>query len=164
MITELPKRWRFPPLGVLVIVISLATLQHAMAQESGQEIFEDNCAACHTIGKGKLVGPDLAGVTSRREASWLERQIGDPESLIDEEDPIALQLMEESDGVPMPSPELSDEEIAAVIGYLKSTESRASVETSLPSQYLPTVLISAAVVLLLTLIALIGGRKKVDVR
>ena len=164
MTIVLPKRWRFSPIGVLVIVISLATLQQAKAEESGLEIFEDNCAACHTIGKGKLVGPDLAGVTSRREAGWLVRQIGDPEALIDEEDPIALQLMEESDGVPMPSPELSDEEIAAVIGYLKSTESQVSVETSLPSQYLPTVLISVAVLVLLTLIALIGGRKKVDVR
>ena len=52
MTIGLPKRWRFSPIGVLVIVISLATLQQAKAEESGLEIFEDNCAACHTIGKG----------------------------------------------------------------------------------------------------------------
>jgi mono/diheme cytochrome c family protein len=32
------------------------------APERGQHIFADKCARCHTIGAGKLVGPDLATI------------------------------------------------------------------------------------------------------
>jgi hypothetical protein len=110
------------------------------------------------------VGPDLAGVTSRREESWLKRQIKDPESLIDEKDPIALQLLKEADDVPMPPPDLSDEQVMAVIAYLKSTEQQAIVSTGFPSQYVPTVLIAVIVLIGLTLIGLKAGSKKVDVR
>lgn len=31
----------------------------------GAEIFKQSCAACHSIGGGKLVGPDLKGVSAR---------------------------------------------------------------------------------------------------
>src|SRR4029450_2119355 len=29
------------------------------------------CSACHTFGKGSLIGPDLKGVTNRRTRAWL---------------------------------------------------------------------------------------------
>ncbi len=164
MITEGSKRWRASALGVLVAVIWLAPIEQGEAAETGREIFQNNCAACHTIGKGKLVGPDLAGVTSRREGSWLRRQIKDPEGLIAEKDPIALQLLQEADDVPMASLELSDGEVAAVIAYLKSIEKQAVVTTGLPSQYIPTVVISILVLIGLTLIGLKAGSKNVDVR
>ena len=164
MITGFSKRWRVPALVVLVAVIWLGPTRNGQAAETGQEIFLNNCAACHTIGKGKLVGPDLAGVTSRREESWLNRQIKDPERLIAEKDPIAMQLLQEADNVPMVSLELSDAEVAAVISYLKSTEQQADVAIGLPSQYVPTVLISILVLIGLTLIGLKAGSKNVDVR
>ncbi len=147
-----------------MVVIWLGPIKHGRAAETGQQIFQDNCAACHTIGKGKLVGPDLAGVTSRREESWLKRQIKDPESLIAENDPIAIKLLKEADDVAMVSLELSDAEVASVIAYLKSTETQADVAVGLPSQYVPTVLISILALIGLTLIGLKAGAKKVDVR
>jgi mono/diheme cytochrome c family protein len=164
MITGFSNRWCIPALGVLMIAAWLGPINHGQAAESGQQIFQDTCAPCHTIGKGKTVGPDLAGVTSRREESWLKRQIKDPESLIDEKDPIALQLLKEADDVPMPPPDLSDEQVMAVIAYLKSTEQQAIVSTGFPSQYVPTVLIAVIVLIGLTLIGLKAGSKKVDVR
>ncbi len=164
MITGFSKRWRVPALGALMIVIWLGPIEQGKAAESGQEIFESNCAACHTIGKGRLVGPDLAGVTSRREESWLKRQINEPERLIEEEDPIAMQLLQEADDVEMAPLELSDAEVVAVIAYLKSIENQAVVEIGLPSQYIPTVIISIIVLIGLTLIGLRVGNKKVDVR
>ncbi len=147
-----------------MIVVWLEPIKHSKAAETGQEIFQSVCAACHTIGKGKLVGPDLAGVTSRREESWLKRQIKEPDRLIAEKDPIAIQLLKEADDVPMAPLELSDGEVAAVIAYLKSIEQQASVAIGLPSQYVPTVLISMVVLIGLTWIGLRAGRKKVDVR
>jgi len=164
MVTGFSRKWRFPAWGVLVMVIGLWPIKPGMAAENGQEIFQENCAACHTIGKGKLVGPDLAGVTSRREKSWLNRQIKDPEGLIAEKDPIAMKLLKEADNVPMASLELSDAEVAAVISFLKSTEQQTDVEVGLPSQYVPTLLISILALIGLTLIGLKAGSKNVDVR
>ncbi len=164
MTPESSKRWKVPALVVLMSVIWLGPIHHGEAAENGEEIFQSLCAACHTIGKGKLVGPDLAGVTSRREASWLHRQIKEPDVLIAENDPIAMQLLQEAGNVEMPSLDLSDEEVAAVIAYLKSTETLTNVPTSLPSQYWPTVLISILALIFLTLVGLRVGKKKVDVR
>ena len=110
------------------------------------------------------MGPDLAGVTSRREASWLVRQIQEPDSLIAENDPIAMQLLQEANGVPMVRLGLTDAQVSAVISYLQSIEQQAVVASGLPSQYVPTVIISVVLLIGLTLIGLVVGRKKVDVR
>ncbi|HJO25377.1 MAG: cytochrome c [bacterium] len=130
----------------------------------GKQVFVEKCTACHTIGKGKLVGPDLSGVTVRREDVWLRRQIKEPDQLIAEGDPIVMELLKESNNVPMVPLGLSDTEIEAVIAYLKSTEQQASQPAGLPSRYVPTVLISIAAIIVFTLIGLGAGNKKVDLR
>ncbi len=163
MITGLLNSLRVPVHWVFIIAVCLAPIKQGMAAEPGEEIFQGKCTACHTIGKGKLVGPDLAGVTSRREESWLTRQIKEPDRLIAEKDPIALQLLQESNNVPMVPLGLSDAEVAAVIEYLKSTEQQTTVASGLPSQYVPTVLISILVLIALTFIGLRFGKKDVDV-
>ena len=157
-------QFRAVALAIVVAVIYLGSIQYSKAADSGEQIFQSRCTACHTIGKGKLVGPDLAGVTSRREESWLIRQIKEPDSLVAENDPVAMQLLQEANGVPMVSLGLSDAEVAAVIAYLKAIEQQAEVATGLPSEYLPTVIVSIALLIGLTSVGLIVGRKKVDVR
>ena len=146
------------------MVILLAPIDHGKAQETGQQIFESLCTACHTIGKGKLIGPDLAGVTSRREEGWLKRQILEPQALLAENDPIAMQLLEEANNIPMVPLGLSDADAIALIAYMKSTEQQADVIIGPPSQYMPTVLISILVLIGLTLIGIRAGIKEVDVR
>ena len=146
----------------LFLAHSQAAVAVASAPE-GKRLFTERCTACHTIGKGKLVGPDLSGVTTRREESWLKRQIKEPDRMIAEKDPIVMVLLKESNNVPMVPLGLSDTEVESVIAYLKSTEQQASVETGLPSQYMPTVLISMVVLIGLTLIGLRAGTKKVNV-
>ena len=164
MISGFSKKWRVPVLGVLMVAVWLGPVKQGKAVEAGQKIFQNNCAACHTIGKGKLLGPDLAGVTSRREEGWLKRQIKDPDRLIAEKDPIALLLVKEAGDVPMPNLELSGAEVASVISYLKSTERQVDVAVGLPPQYKPTLLISILLLIGLTLIGLRAGNKKTDVR
>ena len=161
---KLMARWWVWALGVVLIAIWLGPLTPARAEEDGQVVFEDYCSACHTIGQGKLVGPDLAGVTERRDEAWLIRQIKEPDILLEENDPIATQLLQEADEVEMPNLELDDAEVAAVLAYLKSTLTQGSVEVGTPSQFLPTLLIGIAIFVVLTLIALGVGRKKVEVR
>ena len=147
-----------------MIVGWLGPIEYVEAQEPGKQIFDSLCTACHTIGGGKLIGPDLVGVTSRREESWLKRQILEPQVLIAENDPIVMQLLQESNNIPMVPLGLSDADAIAVIAYMKSTEQQAIVASGLPSQYTPTVLISILVLIGLTLIGLRVGKKEVDVR
>ncbi len=146
------------------ILICFEPINHGNATDIGEQIFQDYCASCHTIGKGILVGPDLAGVTSRREESWLFRQIKEPNLLIEEKDPIAIQLLQEFDDMPMVELGLEDAEVKAVISYLKSIEQQVSVSTGIPSEYFPTIIISIIILIVVTLIGLRAGKKKVDVR
>jgi nitric oxide reductase subunit C len=49
---------------------------------NGEDLFKSlGCSACHMInGIGGQVGPDLTKVGSRRNKSWIEEQIKDPQS------------------------------------------------------------------------------------
>ena len=149
---------------IFSIIFCLISIEYVGSAEKGEEIFQSNCAGCHTIGKGTLVGPDLSGVTLRREENWLIRQIKDPDGLVAEKDPAALKLLKDFN-MPMVALGLSDSEIAAIISYLKNidknTDQGKTSTTDLPSRYMPTVLISILILIALTLIALIAGRKKV---
>jgi hypothetical protein len=112
-----------------------------------------------------VLGPDLTGVTSRREAGWLVRQIKEPEKLIAEKDPIAMQLLEEFNNLSMPAMGLSDAQVSAVISYLQSIDPNKVVGfNERYPEYVPTVIISILLLIVLTWIGLVVGRKKVDVR
>ncbi len=93
--------------------------------EVGKKLFvEKGCIGCHTIGGGKLSGPDLKGVTERREEQWLRRWIKAPDEMV-YTDPIAKELLMEY-YVPMPNQGLSDDEVEALLKYLKLLDSQDS--------------------------------------
>ena len=89
------------------------------APDTGAYIFASRCSACHTIGKGDSVGPDLAGVTTRRDRSWLVRYLRHPDQMLAEKDPIAVALSAKYKNVPMPNLRLSEGEIAVLLSYLE---------------------------------------------
>ncbi len=88
--------------------------------DTGTYVFQSRCSACHTIGKGDMVGPDLAGVTSRRERSWLVRYLRAPDQMLAEKDPIATALSAKYKNVTMPNLRLSDGEIAVLLSFLEA--------------------------------------------
>ena len=88
------------------------------------------CAACHTIGKGNLVGPDLQGVTERREEAWLIRFIKNSQMIIQEGDPVAVRLFEEFNKIPMPPNDLADDQVRALLSYIKTTGTQTGGEVS----------------------------------
>jgi nitrite reductase (NO-forming) len=96
----------------------------------GQTVFETQCTACHSIGAGPRVGPDLQGVTGRRDQSWLVRWIAQPDKVLAEGDPIATQLLADFNNVPMPNLQLSTAEVQNVIAYLENPTSGESVAGS----------------------------------
>lgn len=85
--------------------------------QQGKLHFEQKCLACHTIGGGDRMGPDVLGVTQRRDEAWLARWLKAPEQMI-QTDPIAKEMMGKYK-VPMPNQGLSDNEIKEYIAYFK---------------------------------------------
>lgn len=85
---------------------------------AGKLAFESKCLACHTIGAGKKIGPDLAGVSKRRSESWLANWLKAPEKML-QSDPDAQMLLKAFNNLPMPNQNLSETEIKQFIAYFK---------------------------------------------
>ncbi len=89
-------------LSLCVTALALFLLPSLATAQQPADFFRQNCMSCHTIGGGRLTGPDLKDVTQRKERAWLERFIVNPKSVIDSGDPYAAQLLQEAKGVVMP--------------------------------------------------------------
>jgi len=85
---------------------------------TGKLAFESKCLACHSIGQGKKLGPDLAGVSKRRSADWLTKWLKSPEKML-ETDTDAKAMLSEFNNLPMPNQSLSDTEIRQYIKYFQ---------------------------------------------
>lgn len=86
--------------------------------DKGQFLFQSRCEACHTIGGGDRIGPDLKGVAQRRDAAWLTRYVAQPDKVLAEGDPIAAGLFRQYKQVRMPNLELGTDDVAAVLSFI----------------------------------------------
>lgn len=103
----------------VVVASALGIRVDANAQD-GKALFSQVCGACHTIGEGKRVGPDLAGVTSRRSTEWLLAFIKSSQSMVNKGDPTAVALFNENNKLIMPDTAYDETQIRAVIDYIAS--------------------------------------------
>jgi len=87
--------------------------------DKGAYLFATRCAACHTIGNGDKIGPDLLGVTSVRDLNWLRRTISEPDKLLAEKDPIATALFKQYKEVQMPRLGLAEADVNVLIDFMK---------------------------------------------
>lgn len=87
--------------------------------DKGAYLFATRCAACHTIGSGDKIGPDLLGVTSVRDLNWLRRTISEPDKLLAEKDPIATALFKQYKEVQMPRLGLAEADVNMLIDFMK---------------------------------------------
>lgn len=93
---------RFPAATVAAAVLLAAGAARAQAPPEAAAFFRQNCTSCHTIGGGRLVGPDLKHVGERKDAAWLERFVANPPAMLASGDPYAMKLKEEARGAVMP--------------------------------------------------------------
>jgi len=85
---------------------------------AGKQAFESKCLACHSVGGGRKLGPDVAGVTKRRDQAWLARWLKEPEKML-QTDAAAKAMLKEYNNVPMPNQSLSDAEIRQYLKYFQ---------------------------------------------
>ena len=95
---------------------------------AGEYLFASRCSACHSIGQGDKMGPDLLGVTARRERAWLLRYIQVPDQVLASGDPIAKTLYEKYQQARMPNVGLGGADAAAIVTYLEG-----QISTSAPA-------------------------------
>ncbi len=119
-------------MGVVAILLLSSHSQNSWAQEPGEQVFNTICFACHTIGGGRLIGPDLAGVHEKRSQEWLESFVKSSQSMINAGDTEAVALFEEYNSLLMPDAVATDEEDRQVLSYIKvrSAGAAAGVEAS----------------------------------
>ena len=92
-------------------------VNHSLS-DKGKEIFNTKCISCHQMEK-RVVGPPLKDITTRRTAEWLQEMIVNPKEMV-KNDPVAKQLLQEYNNMPMIVPGgVSNEEARAIIEYLR---------------------------------------------
>ncbi|MEN8185744.1 MAG: c-type cytochrome [Bacteroidota bacterium] len=96
----------------------------------GKGLYQTHCVACHKLDK-KLIGPALGNMADKRSAEWLNAWIKDNAALRASGDKDAIAIFEEYNGIPMTAfPQLSDEDIEAIIAYTSVGDVKPVVTTA----------------------------------
>ena len=85
---------------------------------AGQTLFKNNCQVCHEVHEQKI-GPSLADVHNRRSVEWIRAFVTNSQKVIQSGDEYAVNLYNEYNQTLMTSFDFSDEEVDAVIEYIK---------------------------------------------
>jgi mono/diheme cytochrome c family protein len=107
--------------SALIIALGCTLGTNTGLAADGKALFEAKCAACHSIGEGPKVGPDLKGVIAKR---------GKEGTVLVILDPAAARLQPT-----MPNLGLSKADAEATVAYLDTGTGAvvAAVETSTPA-------------------------------
>lgn len=118
--------------SAFVFLLLLLVAQLSQAQD-GKAIFNQKCASCHAIDKS-LVGPALGGVEDRWEdKKMLYDWIRNSAAVIKKGYPRAVAVYTEYNKIQMSAfPELKDQDIDAILGYINTGGAKAAVLAAVP--------------------------------
>ena len=106
----------------LVLLFAVTTTTQAQDVANGAALFKSNaCNSCHAVGR-KLTGPDLQGLTERRNEEWIIKWIHDPQGMISSGDEQAVALKAEYATMMAAYPNLSETDIQDIIAFVESEE------------------------------------------
>ncbi|HEY2914902.1 MAG TPA: SCO family protein [Candidatus Angelobacter sp.] len=126
-ITTLVDGWKYHQTEAAKSYSQAAPLK---VTDRGQYLFATRCAACHTIGHGVKIGPDLEGVTGVRERSWLLRFIQKPDQLLAEKDPLATSLFKQYKEIQMPNVRLGPDDTESIVRFLEAQSASKAPQLS----------------------------------
>jgi cytochrome oxidase Cu insertion factor (SCO1/SenC/PrrC family) len=114
--------WKAPPQGD-----DYANAPKLRSISRGEQLFRTRCTSCHSLTGHKLAeaqGPDLLGVTQRRERNWLLNWLRSPNQMLKKKDPIAMALYKQYNNLAMPNMRLNKQEAVALIAYMDEESQR----------------------------------------
>jgi protein SCO1 len=97
--------------------------------DRGQYLFATRCAACHTIGHGIKIGPDLNGITNTRDRAWLLHFIQKPDELLAAKDPLATALFKQYKEIRMPNVRLGPDDTESIVRFLEAQSASKDIPT-----------------------------------
>jgi protein SCO1/2 len=100
------------------------------ASDKGVYLFKTRCSACHTVGDGDRIGPDLMGVTAARDHAWLTKYLTAPDEVLASGDPIAKSLYIKYKKVKMPNLRLGDKEIEFLLKFITERSAAKASHTA----------------------------------
>ena len=122
----------FYRMKTLLLIIGIFAFTNMSAGE-GEDLFKKTCAACHTIGQGRLVGPDLKNVTEKRSQDWLLSFIKSSTKMINSGDTDAKAMFEEYNKLLMPDNNYTDAQVVAVLSYIDQGGSGDGAQAGAPA-------------------------------
>ena len=120
-------------LSAFVLMVSLSLTSLVQAQD-GKALFNQKCASCHAIDKN-LVGPALKGVEDRwDDKAMLYDWVRNSAAVIKKGYPRAVAVYNEYNKVQMTAfPELKNEDIDAILGYINTGGAKAAAAAATPA-------------------------------
>ena len=106
----------------------------AFSQTAEDEKNYQQCKACHTLGGGQLVGPDLKGINDKRDEAWLISFIQNSQEMVQSGDEQAVKVFNENNKIPMPSHNLSDDQVNGILLYIANDGNLAPGEAALVTE------------------------------
>ncbi len=124
-------------LGLVLSILFAVTLTfQAAAQDSaeGENLFKNNCAACHNYNDEILVGPGLKGITERRDLDWIVNWVHNPQKVIASGDKYANDLYNKFNKAAMTAyPNFSEDQILGILSYInEANEADAAAAAAAP--------------------------------
>jgi len=118
--------------GCFTLLMVMLAVAVPVRADQGKDLFDKQCAGCHSIGGGDGGGPDLKGVTGQRSHEWLESIIIEPNKLTANKDPVQAELIKKY-GYEMPNLGIGHEDALKLIAYLKTAEGASAGAASPPA-------------------------------
>ena len=116
---------------IFTVLFSIALFTNG---QDGKALFNQKCASCHAIDK-QLVGPALKGVEDRwDDKKMLYEWVRNSAAVIKKGYPRAVAVYAEYNKVQMSLfPELKDQDIDAILGYINTGGAKAAATTAAPT-------------------------------
>ncbi len=118
--------WKSPPKGD-----DYANAPKLRNIHPGEQLYRTRCTSCHSLigyEEEDALGPDLQGVTQRREMNWLLNWLRVPDQMLKEKDPIARRLYYTYNKLAMPNLRLNKQEAVDLIAYMDEESQRVLVK------------------------------------
>ena len=101
--------------------VSYSEAKQLSKLSKAEDIYRFRCMSCHSLGTEDGLGPGLQGVTKKRDKAWLARWLKEPDKMLAEKDPIAIDLYNRYNKILMPNLRLKADEVEALIKFMEES-------------------------------------------